>query len=81
MKTLNEEWMAFLSKVYPDGTTEQQARQLRTAFMSGATVVLCSTFEASEKLGEAQAAEYMGRLFNEVQEFGEATVADGRARN
>lgn len=69
MKTLNEEWKEFSKRIYPSGMIPDQARQLETAFMAGATVALCLTEEASGNLQEDAAEAYLRSLFAEAHAF------------
>lgn len=81
MKTLSQEWEEFARRCYPDGIPPEQARQLQTAFMSGATVALVSVGEAAERLPEEAGAAYLGSLLREARGFAVRKVTENRARN
>lgn len=69
VKTIQEEWEEFARRLYPDGMSNEQARQLQRAFFGGATVTLCQMGEAAERLPEEEAAAHLGSLLKECHAF------------
>ena len=68
MKTLNDEWLEFLHRVYPQGAQPEQERQLKAAFYAGATSSLCMVSESAMTSPDVVEA-HLTALFNEAQQF------------
>jgi hypothetical protein len=81
MTTMLDEWVNFKAKVYPDGMTAEQEKQLRQAFFVGAGCYLVQLGRASYTPDEAVAVASMMALSHEVEKELAAFSANCKARN
>lgn len=70
MKTFTKEWKRYLDTVYPEGTTDEQRKQVYLAFHAGAISMFAMMCEIASDGDDTQAerTSKMSALRNEIRQ-------------
>jgi hypothetical protein len=78
LKSIEEEWNDFTSKVFDGTQSEIQVVEMKRAFFAGATALMCNVIDIGEddSMSEEDSVKYLESVNNELGKFWNV-ISDG----